>query len=286
MGRGSRARETGLRSGSGLLARRARRDDARWPGFFRDSFRARRGGPKGLRRDFQTRVGEPLGGPRDATLCRAVDATGAWFDRRRGRNARRRARRGGLRRARRRARGRDRGGRGAREGGGVRSWLLGNVFGGGPGFYATAGGPIPAGVTVTPAVGLGGFSLGTLAGGALSGLGLGSIAGMLGGNTTGGAIGGGLGGAIGSFFGPIGTLVGGGLGGLVGGLFGGKPSNYRATATFGPGMAGFDLSGDKPNEQTLAFAQQAAAVIVDQVNQLKAFGVEFRKQVANIWIGQ
>jgi hypothetical protein len=102
----------------------------------------------------------------------------------------------------------------------------------------------------------------------------------------------GLGGAAsgalyGSAFGPIGTAVGAVAGGLLGLLGGGdKPSNYRATATFGSGMAGFGLSGDKPNENTLGLAQQAAAAIMQEVQSLKAFGVEFQQQLANIWIGQ
>lgn len=164
---------------------------------------------------------------------------------------------------------------------------------GGAGYYNTAAGLIPAGVTVTPAVGLGGFSFGGALSGGLGGAGIGSITGMIGGNTTGGAIGGGIGGVIGAGLGSIipgvgtalGGLIGGALGGVVGGLFGGKPSNYRATATFGPG-GGFTLSGDKPNEQTLSLAQQAASAIMQEVTDLKAFGVEFQRQLSNIWIGQ
>jgi len=127
-------------------------------------------------------------------------------------------------------------------------------------------------------------------GGALSAAAL--LAGAFGdpnGNTR---ISGGLGGAAsgalyGSSFGPIGTAIGAGIGGLIG-LLGGndKPSNYRATATFGSGMGGFSLSGDKPNENTLSLAQQAAAAIMAEVQSLKAFGVEFQQQLANVWIGQ
>src|SRR5262245_15830739 len=155
--------------------------------------------------------------------------------------------------------------------------LAGLFGGGGASFNAATGNwtPGPAGFG-----GIGAFGAG------LAGLGLGQIAGMLGGNTTGGGIGGAAGAVLGNFLFPgIGGLIGGALsGGLLGGMFGGKPSNFRATATFGPGGS-FELSGDKPNAQTLSLAQQAAQSIADEVNQLKAFGVEFQNQLSNIWIG-
>jgi len=91
---------------------------------------------------------------------------------------------------------------------------------------------------------------------------------------------------IGSMILPgIGTAVGaiiGGIAGLIGGAD--KPSNYRATATFGGGTYG--LSGDKPNQNTLNLAAAAGKSITTEQNFFESQGITFNRQLSNVWIGQ
>lgn len=186
--------------------------------------------------------------------------------------------------------------------GGGGGGLLSGILGGGgiswAGLPGVAGGTwngIPMSVPVTApagsfwgAGGFGGQYLGPALGGAFTGLGIGSLTGMIGGNQTGGAIGGALGGAIGSIIPGVGTLLGSAIGGLAGGLIGGKPSDYRSVATFGAGMSGFNVaaqSAHETNAQTMSLAQQAAQAIMAEVQQLQAFGIEFKQQLSNLWIG-
>jgi len=168
--------------------------------------------------------------------------------------------------------------------------LLSGIWGGAAKYNPISGDWIPG----PQGFGGGGFlgqlgGLSGILGNGLMGAGVGSmVGGLFGGNSTGSTIGGAIGGIAGNLI-PIpvlGPLIGSALGGAIGGLFGGKPSNYRAGADFGAGMGSFSISGDKPNENTLGLAQQAAAAIMAEVQSLKAFGVEFQQQLANIWIGQ
>lgn len=81
------------------------------------------------------------------------------------------------------------------------------------------------------------WGLGSMASGALSGVGVGSMLGnLIWPNGTANAtsmIGGGIGGAIGSIFGPIGALVGGAIGGLGGSLFGNSTTQRSPTGQSG-----------------------------------------------------
>lgn len=170
------------------------------------------------------------------------------------------------------------GGGGLGGGGGLLDGL-GSLFGGGGSFASQgAGGNWIPGAQGFPIPG-GGFGslFGSAATVAIGGSMIGSsIANMLGGSPTVGSIGG--------------ALLGGIPGGIASLLFKGvdKPSDMRSVATFMPGMSDYGVSAQSAHEssaETLGLAQTAAQAIMAEVSQLKAFGVEFKQQLANVWIG-
>lgn len=132
--------------------------------------------------------------------------------------------------------------------------------------------------------------IGGVLGNGLMGAGVGSMVGSLtGGRSTGSTIGGAIGAIAGNLI-PIpvlGPLIGAALGGAIGGMFGGKPSDMRSVATFGSdySFAVKAQSAHESSQETLSSAQQAAALIGQQVQELMAVGVTFTQQLGDIMIG-
>lgn len=154
---------------------------------------------------------------------------------------------------------------------------------------------IPSGVGgrgfggVGASLGLSPGQTGLLGAAGLGALGGGLLASLTGGSQLGGTLGGGIGATAGMFFGgPIGGVIGGLAGSAIGGLFGGsKPSDYTAFANFGADWStGGGLAGDKPNQQTLAAAQQAGQAIAQAAQMLEKAGIDLANNVTRLRIGQ
>lgn len=174
---------------------------------------------------------------------------------------------------------------------------MGGIFGStGAGISAGFGTGIGAGTLsmapVSTAGILGGTAglAGVLGAAGLGALGGGMFASLIGGNQTGGSIGGGIGAALGMMtpLGPLGALLGGLAGSAIGGMFGNnEPSNYTAFANFGSDFSLVGgLSGDKPNQATLAAAAQAGQAISEAAKLLEAAGIELASNVMRLRIGQ
>jgi hypothetical protein len=152
------------------------------------------------------------------------------------------------------------------------------------------------GISVTPQVfgsGTGGIlgslgGLGSLLGAGGMGAGIGSIWSGLGlGKSTGSTIGGTIGGIAGSIIPGVGTILGSLAGSAIGGLFGNsKPSDYTGFANFGPGYTLSSVSGDKPNQTTLAAAQQAGDAVAKIAKLLNDAGITLQDDVVRLRIGQ
>lgn len=87
----------------------------------------------------------------------------------------------------------------------------------------------------------------------------------------------------------VAKTAGGILGGIPGFLIGlftnHQPSNYTASATFGPG-GGIAYGGDKPNQNTDQLIQQVAQAVLQGEQQLQQMGLTLNADVSSIAIGQ
>lgn len=129
----------------------------------------------------------------------------------------------------------------------------------------------------------GASTLGDVFGGALSGAGIGGLAGsLLFGNKNDSGIGSGLGGAIGSIFGPLGSLAGGLLGGALGSLTG--SSNQSSIANLTNGGQGYSIT-QTGSQQNTQLVTQAAQAVNQAVTALTQAGVTLTSNITGFGIG-